>query len=190
MKVVSSAGALQSTPGFGIGCSHSGYERVIYDTAAKKFIPVCKNDAMTGTKSGRIALAPNTSTIYPVDLSYSDLGNVLPAGGGGDWIITSDIRAGQTANANGLADVHLLHIASTSALTPDKDLKPGERHQERSRPAPGSLRGRPDARRLGRVDGDGRLRAERQEPADVPPGPRQHDRRRAGRLVGRRRRGR
>jgi hypothetical protein len=26
------------------------------------------------------------------------------------------------ASANGLADVHLLHIASTSALTPDKDL--------------------------------------------------------------------
>ncbi len=122
MKVVSSAGALQKTPGFGIGCSHSGYERVIYDTASKKFIPVCKNDAPTGTKSGRIALAPNTSTIYPVDLSYSDLGNVLSAGGGGDWIISSDIRTGQTANANGLADVHLLHIASTSALTPDKDL--------------------------------------------------------------------
>jgi hypothetical protein len=122
MKVVSSAGALQTTPGFGIGCSHSGYERVIYDATAKKFIPVCKNDAMTGTKSGRIALAPNTSTIYPVDLSYSDLGNVLSAGGGGDWIISSDLRAGQTANANGLADVHLLHIASTSALTPDKDL--------------------------------------------------------------------
>jgi len=122
MKVVSSAGALQSTPGFGIGCSHSGYERVIYDAASKKFIPVCKNDAATGTRSGRIALAPNTSTIYPVDLSYSDLGNVLPAGGGGDWIISSDIRTGQTANTNGLADIHLLHIASTSALTPDKDL--------------------------------------------------------------------
>ena len=61
MKVVSGSGALQTTPGFGIGCSHSGYERVIYDPAAKKFVPVCKNDAMTGAKSGRIALAPNTS---------------------------------------------------------------------------------------------------------------------------------
>jgi hypothetical protein len=122
MKVVSSAGALQKTPGFGIGCSHSGYERVIYDTVAKKFVPVCKNDAPTGGKSGRIALAPNTSTIYPVDLDYSDLGNVLMAGGGGNWIISSDIRTGQTANSNGLADVHLLHIASTTALTPDKDL--------------------------------------------------------------------
>src|SRR5580692_8521894 len=122
MKVVSGSGALLTTPGFGLGCSHSGYERVIWDPTAKKFVPVCKNDAPTGGKSGRIALAPNTSTIYPVDLNYSDLGNVLVAGGGGYWIITSDIRAGQTANANGLADVHLLHMASTSVLTPDKDL--------------------------------------------------------------------
>lgn len=29
---------------------------------------------------------------------------LLQVGGAGDWIISSDIRAGQTANANGLAD--------------------------------------------------------------------------------------
>ena len=28
---------------------------------------------------------------------YSDLGNVLVAGGGGYWVTTSDIRTGQTA---------------------------------------------------------------------------------------------
>jgi hypothetical protein len=95
---------------------------VIWDPTAKKFVPVCKNDAPTGGKSGRIALAPNTSTIYPVDLSYSDLGNVMVAGGSGYWIISSDIRAGQTANANGLADVHLLHMPSLTTLTPDHDL--------------------------------------------------------------------
>jgi hypothetical protein len=123
MKVVSTSGALQTNDGqFDWGCSHSGYERVVYDDAQKKFVPVCKNDAPTGGKSGRIALAPQTSTIDPVDLNYSDLGNVLPAGGGGDWIVSSDIRSGQTANSNGLADIHLLHIASTSALTPDRDL--------------------------------------------------------------------
>ncbi|HVZ89162.1 MAG TPA: hypothetical protein VHG72_19495 [Polyangia bacterium] len=122
MQVVDGTGALQAKLGFSFGCSHSGYERVIYDTAAKKFIPVCKNDAPTGNKSGRIALAPNASTIDPVDLYYSDLGNVLQAGGAGDWIATSDIRAGQTMNANGLADVHLLHIASTTMLTPDQDI--------------------------------------------------------------------
>ena len=34
------------------------------------------------------------TTIYPVDLNYSDLGTVMPAGGGGYWIISSDIRTG------------------------------------------------------------------------------------------------
>ncbi len=180
MKVVSSAARCRPRPGFGIGCSHSGYERVIYDPAAKKFVPVCKNDAPTGGKSGRIALAPNTSTIYPVDLSYSDLGNVLQAGGGGDWIVTSDIRAGQTANANGLADVHLLHIASTSALTPDQDLTLVSDAENDRAPHLASYGTGPDAGGLGRVDDDRRLRAERQEPPDVPPDPRQHDRRSAG----------
>ena len=175
MKVVSSSGALQKTPGFGIGCSHSGYERIVYDPATQKFVDVCKNDAPTGGKSGRLAFAPNTTTIYPVDLNYSDLGNVMLAGGGGYWIISSDIRAGQTANANGLADVHLLHVASTSAPTPDQDINAGERRRERSRAPPGGLRVGDDAGRLGRVDGDRRLLAERQEPPDVPPGARRHD---------------
>ncbi len=122
MKVVSSSGALQKTPGFGIGCSHSGYERIVYDPATQKFVDVCKNDAPTGGKSGRLAFAPNTTTIYPVDLNYSDLGNVMLAAGGGYWIISSDIRTGQTPNANGLADVHLLQVASTSAPTPGQDI--------------------------------------------------------------------
>jgi len=119
--VVNGSGALQ-TSGFDWGCSHSGFERVVWDPTAKKFVAVCKNDAPTGSKSGRLAFAPNTTTIDPVDLNYSNLGNVMMAGGGGYWIISSDIRAGQPANSNGLADVHLFHVASTSAPTPDKDL--------------------------------------------------------------------
>lgn len=121
MKVVNSSGTLQSS-GFDWGCSHSGFERVAWDPAGKKFVAVCKNDAATGGKSGRIAFAPNTTTIYPVDLSYSNLGNLMMAGGGGYWIVSSDIRAGQPAGAGGLADIHLLHVASTSTPTPDKDL--------------------------------------------------------------------
>jgi hypothetical protein len=120
MKVVNGSGVLQAS-GFDWGCSHSGYERVVWDPTAKKFVAVCKNDAPTGSKSGRLAFAPST-TIDPIDLYYSDFGNLLNAGGGGYWLISSDIRSGQTANSNGLADVHLLHVASTSAPTPDKDI--------------------------------------------------------------------
>jgi hypothetical protein len=123
MKVVNGSGALQSS-GFDWGCSHSGYERVVWDGTARKFVGVCKNDAPTGGKSGRLAFPPNTTTIYPVDLSYDQLGTVMMAGGGGYWLLASDIRAGQPANTNGLADIHLLHVAGTSgsAATPDKDL--------------------------------------------------------------------
>jgi len=121
MKIVSGSGALQTT-GFDWGCSHSGYERVAWDPTASVFVPVCKNDAPAGTKSGRIAFAPSATTIDPVDLYYSDLGSVMTADGTGYWVVTSDIRAGQTPNSNGSADVHLLHVPSMTNPTPDHDI--------------------------------------------------------------------
>jgi hypothetical protein len=121
MKAVSGTGALLATPGFGIGCSHSGYERIVWDPTSRTFVTVCKNDAPTGGKSGKIAFAPRGTVITPIDLSYDQIGTVMMAGGGGYWIIDSDIRAGQPMNANGLADIHLMHVASVAAPTPTLD---------------------------------------------------------------------
>jgi hypothetical protein len=118
MKIVSPSGALQSG-GFDWGCSHSGYERIVWDGAANKYVTVCKNDAPTGGKSGRIAFAPKTTTILPQDLFYGNVGNIVLAKGGGYWLTESDIRAGQPAGADGLADVHLLHFTTGA---PDKDV--------------------------------------------------------------------
>ncbi len=124
MKVVGPTGTVQ-TGGFSFGCSHSGYERILWDSRSGKYVTVCKNDLADGTASGRLALAPNfnaaASVIAPLDLSYSDFGSVLAAGGGGYWAISSDIRAGQTANMNGLADTHLFHFTTPTA-TADKNL--------------------------------------------------------------------
>lgn len=113
MKVVNADGTLGSG-GFDWGCSHSGYERILWDPAAMKFVTVCKTD-----NNNRIAFAPNITTIYPVDLFYSNLGNIALAAGGGYWLTASNIRAGQPANADGLADVHLLHFSTGTA---DKDI--------------------------------------------------------------------
>ncbi|MFY0579032.1 hypothetical protein ACN28S_36450 [Cystobacter fuscus] len=113
MKVVGTDGKLQSG-GFDWGCSHSGYERLIWDPTARKFVSICKTD-----NNNRIAFAPTYKTIQPVDLSYSNLGNMVTATGGGYWLTTSNIRSGQTPNANGLADVHLLHFVDGA---PDKDI--------------------------------------------------------------------
>ena len=113
MKIVGSDGKL-APGGFDWGCSHSGYERIVWDPAAKKFVTVCKTD-----NNNRIAFAPMITTIYPVDLFYSNLGNLVSADGGGYWITTSNIRSGQPAMADGLADVRLLHFSAGMA---DQDI--------------------------------------------------------------------
>ncbi|WP_437477625.1 hypothetical protein WME75_28660 [Sorangium sp. So ce1014] len=113
MKVVDAGGELQRD-GFDWGCSHSGYERILWDPSAGKFVTVCKTD-----NNNRIALAPDYTTIAPVDLAYSNLGNLVTANGGGYWLTASDIRPGQPAGSNGLADVRLLHFTDGAA---DKDI--------------------------------------------------------------------
>ena len=109
MNVVSKAGAL-GNGGFDWGCSHSGYEHVIWDPAASKFVTVCQNDAPTSGQSGRLAYAPASKTLLPVDLWYSNVSELALAKGGGYWTMTSNARAGQPASADGLADVHLLRF--------------------------------------------------------------------------------
>jgi hypothetical protein len=110
MRVVNPSGTTVSG-GFDIGCSHSSFERMIWDGA--KFVTVCNNDADPGgTKTGRIAFAPNTTTIYPVNELNTDLGAVLKAGGGGYWIIVSDVRPGQSTTNPALDDVHLVHATT------------------------------------------------------------------------------
>jgi len=120
MRVVSPSGALLTGhQSFDWGCSHSGYERIVWDPRSSQFVTVCKNDAATGGKSGRLAFAPKMSTIYPLDLSYSNVGNLTLGKSGGYWLTTSDIRPREPANSDGFADVHLLHF---SGGAPDKDL--------------------------------------------------------------------
>ena len=170
MKVVNGSGAVQ-TSGFDWGCSHSGYERVAWDPTARKFVAVCKNDAATGSKSGRLAFAPGT-TILPVDLNYNQLGTVMMAGGGGYWMIDSDIRTGQPPNANGLADIHLLHVASTSSPTPNQDITLVSDGLNDRAPHLAAYGSQPDGGRVGDVDRDGRLLADRRGPPDVAPDPR------------------
>jgi hypothetical protein len=117
MRLVNAATGALGSGGFDVGCSHSAYERITWD--GSKFVPVCNNDAPTGGKSGKTAFAPNRTTIYPVDELNTELGSVLPAGGGGYWIVVTDLRSGQTAANPGLDDVHLLHATAGAS---DQDM--------------------------------------------------------------------
>jgi hypothetical protein len=103
MSVVGPSGALLTGHNsFGWGCSHSGYERVIWDPAAQRFTSVCKTD-----NNNRVALAPNYATIRPLDLPASNLGDLVLASGGGYWLSTSDAESSGGANA----DVLLLRFS-------------------------------------------------------------------------------
>jgi hypothetical protein len=96
MTVVGPSGELLAGNGsFNWGCSHSGFERILWDPVAKRFVTVCKTD-----NANRIALAPSYATVRPIDLGASDLGNLVLAEGGGYWLAASDAEGAGSSNAN------------------------------------------------------------------------------------------
>jgi hypothetical protein len=118
MRVVDQNGMLQMG-GFDWGCSHSYYERLLYDATAKKFVPICETDA-----NNQLLIAPPSYSggkpIYAIDMqreigNYSNIGNLVSGTQGGYWVSVSKTRP----NTSGLADVHLLHF---TAGAPDQDL--------------------------------------------------------------------
>jgi hypothetical protein len=113
MRVVDTGGNIVSG-GFDWGCSHSAFERMTWDGTT--FVTVCNNDADPGgTKTGRMAFAPASVTIYPVNEVNAELGAVIKAGSGGYWLVLSDVRAGQPTTAPALDDVHLVHTTTGAA---------------------------------------------------------------------------
>lgn len=111
MQVVSPSGALVDGKGaFGWGCSHSGYERIVFDSRSNKFVSICQTD-----NKNRITFAPSMNpTLKSVDLWYANLGDItLDTSSNGYWLTTSDIRPGQPSNSDGLASVSLLHFSTS-----------------------------------------------------------------------------
>jgi hypothetical protein len=111
MRVVDASCAIQMG-GFDWGCSHSYYERIVYDSTAHQFVQICETDA-----SNQLLHAPPAYTgskpIYAIDMereigNYSNIGNVVVGTQGGYWVTVSKSRD----NAAGMADVHLLHFTT------------------------------------------------------------------------------
>ncbi|CAK4189550.1 unnamed protein product, partial [Aphanomyces euteiches] len=109
MQIVSPSGSLvQNANAFDWGCSHSGYERVVYDDRVKQFTGICKTD-----NNNRIKFPTSDATIYPVDLAASNLGDIVKDTASGYWMTVSN---GQGNNAK----VHLVHFSKSGAS--DKDI--------------------------------------------------------------------
>jgi hypothetical protein len=104
MQVVGPSGALvQGHDSFGVGCSHSGFTRIVWDQAAGHFVMVCKTD-----NNNRIAQPNPYRTVYPVTLDGSYVGDLVVAPGGGYWLTVSNASA-----------VHLLHFNNGQAADMD-----------------------------------------------------------------------
>eukprot|EP00644_Phytophthora_capsici_P017029 jgi/Phyca11/576581/estExt2_Genewise1.C_PHYCAscaffold_920012 len=110
MKVVDASGKITANEdSFDWGCSHSGYERVTYDNRTDNFAAICKTDS-----NNRI-MPPKDwgTTIYPVDLAASNLGDIVPSGAASKYWAT-------VSNGNGdNAKVHLIHFALNAAASDD-----------------------------------------------------------------------
>lgn len=95
MQVVGPTGALLTGhDSFALGCSHSGFTRVIWDQTAGHFIMTCQTD-----NNNRLAQPNPYRTIYPLTLSGSYVGDVVIGKSGGYWVTVSNNGA-----------VHLLHF--------------------------------------------------------------------------------
>ncbi len=104
MDVVTAGGERLTGEGeFGWGCSHSGYERLAWDSRAVRWISVCKTD-----NQNRLAIAPNYATITPVDLAANNISDVVLHPLNGYWLASSDAQT----SGDGLADVALLHFGA------------------------------------------------------------------------------
>jgi len=116
MRIVDANGTVQAAPGFQWGCSHSYYERLVWDPAAGRFIAICETD-----RDNTLSFAPMGPSIYAIDMqrsmpaNYSNLSSIVLGSNGGYWVALSKSRA----SAAGMADVRLLHF---TAGTPDNDI--------------------------------------------------------------------
>lgn len=112
MKVVNPSGAIVTQPdSFDWGCSHSGYERLTYDSRKKGYASICKTD-----NNNRI-MPPNdwSTTIYPVDLAASNLGDIVLDGDVSSKKYWATVSNGNEENAK----VHVIHFAMNAATDND-----------------------------------------------------------------------
>ncbi|OWY98205.1 hypothetical protein PHMEG_00031083, partial [Phytophthora megakarya] len=112
MKVVDPTGKITADENsFDWGCSHSGYERITYDNRTSSYAAICKTDS-----NNRIMPPQDWSTtIYPVDLAASNLGDIVP-----DSVASSKKYWATVSNGNGdNAKVHLIHFDLKSKASED-----------------------------------------------------------------------
>jgi hypothetical protein len=112
MRVVGPTGAMLSGHNsFDWGCSHSGFEKIVWDPTAGRFVMVCRSDTYP-----YVGLNVNAANlVYAIDASNSAVSNlVLGATAGNYWVLVTNVGA-----------LHLYRFTSAGGVASDISLGSG-----------------------------------------------------------------
>ena len=114
MRVVGPTGTmLTGHNSFTWGCSHSGFEKIVWDPAAGRFAMICRSDAFPHV--GLLVNAANL--VYAIDKTNSAVGNiVLAATASSYWTLVNDVGA-----------LHLFRFTSVGGVAADVTLGSGNK---------------------------------------------------------------
>ena len=90
MQVVGPTGTLLTGHNsFDWGCSHSGFEKILWDPSASRYVMICRSDAYP-----HVGMNVNaTNLVYAIDQANSSLSNLALASDSGYWILVSNTTA-------------------------------------------------------------------------------------------------
>jgi hypothetical protein len=114
MRVVDPKGTmLTGHNSFVWGCSHSGFEKIVWDPAANRFAMICRSDGFP-----QVGLNVNASKqVFAIDAANSAVGNiVLSATASNYWTLVSNTGA-----------LHLFQFTSAGGTTADLSLGSGNK---------------------------------------------------------------
>jgi hypothetical protein len=114
MRVVDPKGAmLTGHNSFVWGCSHSGFEKIVWDPTANRFAMICRSDGFP-----QVGLNVNASKqVFAIDAANSAVGNiVLSATASNYWTLVSNVGA-----------LHLFQFTGAGGTTSDVSLGNGNK---------------------------------------------------------------
>jgi len=87
MRVVGPSGMLLTGHNsFDWGCSHSGFEKIVWDPSANRFVMLCRSDAYP-----QVGLNVNaTNLVSAISATDSSVSNLVLASGAGYWVLVSN----------------------------------------------------------------------------------------------------
>jgi len=113
MRVVDPSGKMVAGQGFDWGCSHSGFEKITYDTSVNKFAMICRSDGFPNA-----GLNVNASKLVnAISATDSSVSNLVPSATAGSyWALVTN-----------MGTLHLFQFTTAGGTSSDIDMGSGDK---------------------------------------------------------------